>query len=152
MHLRKSPLYASWEEFWENAHRTPDFTAKYDNTSEKTDWSLSERQLFTQSNGRTLLGQDTMGRLHFACTPHDKIYPVPSGGEDLGGQFKGHIGQYYQNDTALLLGKIKYELEMENGLLLSASNRDSVTEYMDYYLPVTATKYPELEIKIFSLI
>lgn len=151
MHLRKSPLYASWEKFWENAHRAPDFTAKYDDTSEKTDWSLSERQLFTQSNGRTLLGQDTMGRLHFACTPHDRIYPVPSGGEDLGGQFKGHIGQYYQNDTALLLGKIKYELEMENGLLLSASNRDSVTEYADYYLPVTATKYPELEIKIFSL-
>lgn len=150
MHLRKPVLYSSWDTFWESAHRAPDFTASYDDTSEKTDWSLSERQLFTQSNGRTLLGQDTMGRLHFACTPHDRIYPVPSGGTDLGGQFKGHIGQYYQNDTALLLGKMKYELEMDNGLLLSASNSDSVTEYRDYYLPVTSTSYPELDIKIFS--
>ena len=83
MHLRKPVLYSSWDTLWESAHRAPDFTASYDDTSEKTDWSLSERQLFTQSNGRTLLGQDTMGRLHFACTPHDRIYPVPSGGTDL---------------------------------------------------------------------
>ena len=70
--------------------------------------------------------------------------------EDLGGQFKGHIGQYYQNDTALLLGKINIA-EMENGLLLSASKPRLRYRYADYYLPVTATKYPELEIKIFSL-
>lgn len=150
MHLRGTPLYSSWEEFWKNAHRASDFIAKYDETSEKTDWSLSERQLFTQSNGRILLGQDTLGRLHFACTPHDKIYPVPSGGEDVGGQFKGHIGQYYQNDTALLLGKIRYDLEMDSGLRLSAANSESVTEYTDYYLPVTATTYQGLELKAFS--
>lgn len=151
MHLRGNILYNTWEEFWNKGHRSAHFQAQYDDTSEKTDWSLSERQLFTQSNGRTLIGQDTMGRLHFACTPHDRIYAVPSGGPDVGGQFKGHIGQYYQNDTALLLGKMRYELEMENGLLLSAADRESRTEYMDYYLPVTFTKYPELEIKVFSI-
>lgn len=151
MHLRGNIPYHTWEEFWNTAYRSAYFRAQYDDTSEKTDWSLSERQLFTQSNGRTLIGQDTMGRLHFACTPHDRIYAVPSGGTDVGGQFKGHIGQYYQNDTALLLGKMRYELEMENGLLLSAANRESGTEYLDHYLPVTFTKYPELETKVFSL-
>lgn len=151
MHLRGKAAYNSWEEFWDRAYRTSYFKAKYDDTSEKTDWSLSERQLFTQSNGRLLLGQDTCGRLHFACTPHNKIYAVPSGGEDLGGQFKGHIGQYYQNDTALLLGKMRYELEMDNGLLLSAANEASVTEYRDHFLPTTTTKYPELEARVFSL-
>lgn len=151
MHLlRESVIYSTWEEFWENAWASPYFKAKYDDTSEKTDWSLSERQLFTQSNGRMLLGQDTMGRLHFACTPHNKIYAVPSGGEDVGGQFKGHIGQYYQNDTALFLGKMRYELEMDNGLLVSAVNESSVTEYRDYFLPVTFTKYPELSLRVFS--
>lgn len=150
MHLRGSAMYQTWEEFWEKAYASPYFKANYDETSERTDWSLSERQLFTQSNGRMLLGQDTMGRLHFACTPHDRIYAVPSGGEDLGGQFKGHIGQYYQNDTALLLGKMRYELEMDNGLLRPAADESSVTEYRDYFLPVTSSCCPELETKVFS--
>ena len=96
MHLRGNVIYNTWENFWKKAYKSSYFRAQYDETSERTDWSLSERQLFTQSNGRTLLGQDTMGRLHFLCTPHDKIYAVPSGGTDLGGQFKGYIGQYSQ--------------------------------------------------------
>ena len=103
MHLRGNVIYNTWENFWKKAYKSSYFRAQYDETSERTDWSLSERQLFTQSNGRTLLGQDTMGRLHFLCTPHDKIYAVPSGGTDLGGQFKGYIGQYYQNDTASVI-------------------------------------------------
>ena len=151
MHLRGKATYENWEEFWEKGYSSPYFKAQYDETSEKTDWSLSERQLFTQSNGRTLLGQDTMGRLHFMCTPHSKIYAVPSGGTNVGGQFNGHIGQYYQNDTALLLGKMHYELEMNNGLFLDAVNKKSETEYMDYFLPVTRTIYTELETKVFSM-
>ena len=123
MHLRGNVIYNTWENFWKKAYKSSYFRAQYDETSERTDWSLSERQLFTQSNGRTLLGQDTMGRLHFLCTPHDKIYAVPSGGTDLGGQFKGYIGQYYQNDTALLLGKMKYDLELDNGLMISGANK-----------------------------
>lgn len=150
MHLRGEARYKNWEEFWKNAYHSPWFQAKFDTTSELTDWSLSERQLFVQSNGRTLLGQDTMGRMHFMCTPHDKIYAVPSGGTDIGGQFKGHIGQYYQNDTALFLGKMRYELEMDSGLLLSAANTDSVTEYTDYFLPATRTQYPEMSLRVFS--
>lgn len=151
MHLRGKEMYPAWKDFWKESHTSKYFKAKYDDTSEKTDWSLSERQLFTQSNGRTLLGQDTMGRLHFACTPHDKIYAVPSGGTDAGGQFKGHIGQYFQNDTALLLGKMRYDFEMDNGLFLAAANESSVTEYRDYYLPATVTYFPEMTTRVFSL-
>ena len=65
MHLRGNVIYNTWENFWKKAYKSSYFRAQYDETSERTDWSLSERQLFTQSNGRTLLGQDTMGRLHF---------------------------------------------------------------------------------------
>ncbi len=150
MHLRGNIGYHTWEEFWEKGYRSPYFKAEYDDTSERTDWSLSERQLFTQSNGRILIGQDTMGRLHFACTPHERIYAVPSGGPDVGGQFKGHIGQYYQNDTALFLGKMKYEMELDNGLLLHMANQKSQTRYIDYYLPATFTEYPGIETKVFS--
>ena len=64
MHLRGNVIYNTWENFWKEAYKSSYFRAQYDETSERTDWSLSERQLFTQSNGRTLLGQDTMGRLH----------------------------------------------------------------------------------------
>ena len=151
MHLRGKVIYDTWEEVWNKGYQSPYFQASYDDTSEMTDWSLSERQLFTQSNGRTLLGQDTMGRLHFLCTPHDKIYGVPSGGTDVGGQFKGHIGQYYQNDTALLLGKMRYEIELVNGLLLQAADQSSQTWYLDHFLPVTSTKHPGIETKVFSL-
>ena len=151
IYLRGNIPYKSWEEFWKYGHTSKYFKAEYDETSERMDSSLSERQLFTQSNGRTLLGQDTVGRLHFVCTPHNKIYSVPSGGNDLGGQFKGHIGQYYQNDAALFLGKVKYELEMNNGLFLEGTNENSKTEYRDYFLPVTETVYPEMELKIFSM-
>lgn len=150
MHLRRKASYQNWDEFWRNAYHSSWFQANYDTTSELTDWSLSERQLFVQSNGRVLLGQDTMGRLHFACTPHDKIYAVPSGGTDMGGQFKGHIGQYYQNDTALFLGKMRYDLEMDSGMLLSAANEFSVTEYTDYFLPTTRTEYPQMQARVFS--
>ncbi|WP_230398440.1 hypothetical protein [Novisyntrophococcus fermenticellae] len=151
MHLRERAEYNTWEEVWEHGYQSPCFQAAYDAESEVTDWSLSERQLFIQSNGRTMLGQDTLGRLHFICTPHEKIYAVPSGGPDVGGQFKGHIGQYYQNDTALLLGKMKYEIELANGLKLPAADPSSRTWYMDHFLPVTATQQRGLESRVFSL-
>jgi hypothetical protein len=98
-----------------------------------------------------MIGQDTLGRLHFICTPHDKIYAIPSGGPDVGGQFKGHIGQYYQNDTALLLGKMNYEIELANGLRMHGADPSSNTWYLDQFLPVTASRQEGLETKVFSL-
>ena len=66
MHLRGNVIYNTWENFWKKAYKSSYFRAQYDETSERTDWSLSERQLFTQSNGIPLLGQYTMGSLHFS--------------------------------------------------------------------------------------
>jgi hypothetical protein len=54
MHLRGNVIYNTWENFWKKAYKSSYFRAQYDETSERTDWSLSERQLFTQSNGRTV--------------------------------------------------------------------------------------------------
>lgn len=150
LHLRGTPLYSDFSKLWEKAYYSNYFKAKYDTDTESKDWSLSERQLFPQSNGRLLLGQDTLGRLHFLCTPNERIYAVPSGGNRLGGQFEGHIGQYYQNDTALLLGKMRYEVELNSGALLQSANSQSITEYVDYYLPLTTTVYPEMTIRTFS--
>ncbi|QOV18809.1 hypothetical protein INP51_12490 [Blautia liquoris] len=151
MYLRERALYETWEDLWKKGYQSPYFQAAYDEKSEMTDWSISDRQLFVQSNGRTMIGQDTLGRLHFICTPHDKIYAIPSGGPDVGGQFKGHIGQYYQNDTALLLGKMNYEIELANGLRMHGADPSSNTWYLDQFLPVTASRQEGLETKVFSL-
>ena len=55
------------------------FKASYDLESYERDMALSERQLFTQSNGRVLLGQDTLGRMHFIAAPHELDYVLPTG-------------------------------------------------------------------------
>lgn len=47
MHLRGNVIYKTWENFWKKAYKSSYFRAQYDETSERTDWSLSERQLFT---------------------------------------------------------------------------------------------------------
>ncbi|MDF7639793.1 hypothetical protein PT285_10315 [Lactobacillus sp. ESL0791] len=151
MYLREQPLYKNWEQLWKDSYCSDFFQSTYDKESASVDLSLSERQLFTQSNGRTLIGQDTKGRLHFISTPHESIYAIPSGGTDLGGQFKGNIGQYYQNDVALFLGKMRYEINLNSGITYSVYNKNSRTKYLDSYLPLTETIRPEFETRVFSL-
>lgn len=151
MYLQQKPMYHTWEDLWTKSYQSQYFMANNTTVDENSDWSLSERQLFTQSNGRTLLGQDTKGRLHFVSTPHEKIYAVPSREEDLGGQFRGNIGQYYQNDVALFLSKMNYEVVLSNGASYAAAGPSAVTTYLDDYLPVTKTVRPQFETKIFSI-
>lgn len=151
MYLRGKPKYENYGELWSKGYASPYFQATYDKETEQVDLSLSERQLLVQSNGRTMLGQDTKGRLHFACTPHDHVYAVPSGSPDAGGQFHGHIGQYYQTDVALLLGKMRYELELDSGLLLDAVGEEGTSYYLDHFLPVTERKRSNLLTRVFSL-
>lgn len=67
MHLRGNVIYNTWENFWKKAYKSSYFRAQYDETSERTDWSLSERQLFTQSNGRTLFGPGYHGQTALFC-------------------------------------------------------------------------------------
>lgn len=151
MYLREKPRYESFEDLWREGYASPHFRAKHDPQSAEVDWSLSERQLFVQSNGRAMLGQDTLGRLHFVCSPHENVYAIPSGSPDVGGQFRGHIGQFYQTDVALLLGKMRYELELENGVLADAAGEDGTTVYLDHFLPVTERVRRGFTSRVFSL-
>lgn len=151
MYIRSNPAFESFEALWQNGYASPFFTQTADPASEQVDWSLSERQLLVQSNGRAMLGQDTRGRLHFVCSPHENVYAIPSGGPDVGGQFRGHIGQYYQTDVALLLGKMRYEMELENGLLLDATGEDAKSVYLEHFMPLTVTSRPGMETRVFSL-
>jgi len=151
MYLRNKPKYGSYSDLWEKGYQSPFFQVKYDRQSEIVDLSLSERQLMVQSNGKTMLGQDAKGRLHFICSPHEQTYPVPSGGQFVGGQFKGHIGQYYQTDVSLLLGKMRYELELDNGMIFDAAGKNSVSYYLDHYLPVSKAIHKNIETYTFSL-
>ena len=41
MHLRGNVIYNTWENFWKKAYKSSYFRAQYDETSERTDWSLS---------------------------------------------------------------------------------------------------------------
>lgn len=151
MYIRNTPFYSSFEQVWKEGYISPYFQSKIDKDSEKVDMALSERQLFVQSNGRAMLGQDTRGRLHFICSPHEQTYAIPSGGPNVGGQFHGHIGQFYQIDVALLLGKMRYEIELDNGLLLNAAGEDATTVYLDHFLPLTISRRQNMETHIFSL-
>ncbi len=151
MYIRHEPRYNNYQELWQNGYRSPYFTATAKDASPEEDLSLSERLLFTQSNGRTLLGQDTQGQMHFICSPDENDYAIPSGGPRVGGQFSGHIGQYYQSDLAMLLGKLRYQIHLDNGLLQDAAGEGAHTWYLDHFLPVTETVRPHMITRIFSL-
>ena len=152
MYLRKQELcYESFDALWAEGYRSEHFRARRDDEVDRHNLNLSERLLFTQSNGRALLGHDARGRMHFLCVPHTEDYAIPSGGPYVGGQFDGHIGQFYQTDAAMLLGKIRYEIEMAGGYVCEAASQDAVSVYLDHVLPVTESRYPHLTVRTFSL-
>lgn len=153
MYLRKNEcLYGDYESLFSQGYRSEYFYAMRDDEMDRHNLRLSERLLFTQSNGRALLGHDVRGRLHFLCVPHGEDYAIPSGGPRVGGQFDGHIGQFYQTDVALLLGHVNYEIELAGSYLYEAAGQDAVTVYLDHVMPLTETKYPRLTVRTFSLV
>jgi DNA-binding LacI/PurR family transcriptional regulator len=77
---------------------------------------LSERLLFTQSNTRTLIGQDTCTRLHFASVSQESDYAMPTAatGQESGAKdITSCTGMLYQADVAMLLGKLHLVFELE---------------------------------------
>ena len=152
MYLRQEEVcYSSFAEMWSKGYGSKSFSAVRDDEADLRNLPLSERLLFTQSNGRALLGHDARGRLHFLCVPHESDYAIPSGGPRVGGQFDGHIGQFYQTDAALLLGKLRYEIELAGGYVYEAAGRDAETYYLDHVLPVTKSEFPHLSARVYSL-
>ncbi len=141
----------TFEEFVKEGWYSEDFYAGYDPESYAQNKALSERQLFTQSNARVLLGQDNMGRFHFIAAPHRKDYALPTRKTGAHQHITACPGMYYQTDLTLFLGKAWYEMKLEDGSFLRNGNEDSVTRYLNDFLPWTVTQYEGLELNTISL-
>lgn len=135
----------------ENNYFSDYFFAKYDRKSYEEDMALSERQLFTQSNGRVLLGQDNMGRLHFITVPHSVDYPLPVCRREISQHITACPGMFYQTDLTTFLGKAFYRLECENGMIYVNGTEESTTRYLGDYLPWTNTVYSDIQMDTFSI-
>ena len=138
--------------YLETAYISEYFKAEYDSQSYEYNLLLSERQLFTQSNARVLLGHDNVGRLHFIAIPHKKDYPLPAGRMSDGNQhIDACVGMYYQTDLTLFLGKLFLSVHLENGQSYANGNDSSITRYANDYLPWTNTGAGAFEMNTVSI-
>ena len=143
--------YRCFQEMYEKAEKSLYYRAGYDDESEKKNKALSERLLFTQSNLRALIGQDTMGRLYFVSCPHKNDYALPTMHMDQDNYITACPGMFYQANITLLLGKMAYSLTDSKGSCYQAANIHSTTEYLDYYLPYTKTDYEGISMQVASI-
>jgi hypothetical protein len=117
--------------------------------SRKADIALYQEALFTQSNGRILLGQAASGSLRFAALP-TQVYPAPTAESEFG----LGPGMYHHFDTATYIADLTYHLQLDNDTKpvdLSGLERDNLTFYADHFLPLTRSRFADLEIGLFSL-
>jgi hypothetical protein len=112
---------------------------------------ISDSLLYTQSNGRILLGQDAEGRMHFVCAPGKRDFALPTLTSERDQLMGAHPGMYYQADMALLLGKIKFSLILESGAELSLGGEGTSSCYLDYFLPATTATRDGLTLTSMSL-
>lgn len=113
--------------------------------------ALSERQLFTQSNARVLLGQDTVGRIHFLSVPHEKDYALPTRKTSSHQHITACPGMFYQTDMIMLMGKGYYKLRTEKGESVVNGQHNSKTCYLNDFLPWTRTELKEIRMDTVSL-
>ena len=144
-------LYADFNALISEGERPEFYSAGYTPESYVRDVSLSERLLFTQSNARVLLGQDTMGRLHFLSAPNNFDYPIPTSRIGSNVHIRAHHGMYCQADMALFLGKMRYTFESSDGQIMPCAVEGSITRYLDHYLPLTETSHNGLEMAVSSI-
>lgn len=143
--------YPDLDTFLKECSRSDYFYAEYRPQEEKRDRYLSERLLFTQSNARVLLGQDTAGRLYFIGAPCDRDYPLPVGQTAGENHLIAEPGMFYQTDLAMLLGKLCYTLLSDTGEEIPCYSSGSKTVYCDDFLPVTSTSVDGLNLSVFSI-
>lgn len=149
--LKQQIHYESWSDLWEKGFRSEYFHAGYTPESFQTDLPLSERLLFTQSNARVLLGQDSTGRMAFIAAPHEQDYGIPTRTEGREFPITACPGMYYQTDIALWLGKAEYVITLDDGTQFSAMNQNSDTWYHEYFLPSGETEQHGLKIHVLSI-
>ena len=107
----------------------------------------SERLIYTQSNGRMLIGQDPKGRITH-LTHATELYPIPV--DEMG----YYVGMYYQSNLIIFLGSLSYLIETEDGKgfkeIVPDDGVENETYYAGHYLPLTCAKTDDYEAKIFS--
>ena len=102
------------------------------------DRCISDRQLYTQSNGRCFLGHDRNGSLHFLGVAGKRDYPIPTLTSEPGQLIGAYPGMYYQADLPTLLGELHFSVELADGTVLTSGDDGASTWYADYFLPVTS--------------
>lgn len=142
---------SKFDELIKEGRLTHSFQAKYDPESYEYNVALSERQLFTQSNARVLLGQDNMGRMHFLAIPHEKDYALPTRRGGVHPHITAYPGMFYQTDLTLFLGKAFYQMESEHGEITKNGTNGSLTCYLNDFLPWTATVCDSLRMDTFTI-
>lgn len=112
---------------------------------------LSEELLFTQSNVRVLLGHSPLGVMRFITLP-TIVYPAPVSNAEKTGAMDYWAGTYYQTDQVMLIGNLRFQLEMEDGTVFDAIDAgcENHTGYVSDVLPVSFSKHHDLEVKVAS--
>ena len=152
MYLNREQVhYESWTALWNHSQRSRHFQAGFHPESTRMDLPLSERLLFTQSNARVLLGQDSTGCLAFICAPHSRDYSIPTCATQTPLPITACPGMYDQTDVAMWLGKAGYLLELDDGQMFPAMENGCKTQYLDHFLPVSSIERNDLEIHVLTL-
>jgi hypothetical protein len=108
----------------------------------------STEAMFTQSNGRVLIGQSANGSFRMIAVP-TQVYPAPTGM----GEFGLGAGMYHHFDVAMYAGDLTYQLVLEgsDAINLAADDRDNETWYAGDFIPLTRTRAESLEIALVSI-
>jgi hypothetical protein len=104
--------------------------------------------MFTQSNGRVLVGQSANGNFRLIAIP-TQVYPAPTGVSEFG----LGPGMYYRSDVVMYAGELHYKilLDEQPEFDLGGDERQNHTWYADHFLPLTSFTHPDLEIHTLSL-
>ncbi|MGE5224487.1 MAG: hypothetical protein ACM3PY_18790, partial [Omnitrophica WOR_2 bacterium] len=108
----------------------------------------STEAMFTQSNGRVLIGQSANGSFRMIALP-TQVYPAPTDTPEFG----LGPGMYHHFDAVLYAGDLTYQITLDGEEMpidLAAQDRDNVTSYADYFLPLTRTQQGDLDIALLS--
>lgn len=110
-------------------------------------YSLPTAPMFTQSNTRVLLGQDTRGHLAMVALP-TRLYPGSvRHGNDL--QTPSGPGMYHRFDVAMYAGDLAYEIVREGEVAVPAAGGESY--YARHFLPLAEGEVGALETTVVSL-
>lgn len=101
---------------------------------------ISDMVMYTQSNGRALIGHDEHGRLHFVSVAPDRDFRLATLNMEDDQLFSACPGMYDQADVSTFLGQVHFALFFEDGSSLSTCDEGHTSCYLDYFLPMTSVE------------